>query len=1417
MKRFIACFLCIWSFAMGMQATDIENITILTERNGLSQNTVRDLMQDSQGFMWFCTINGLNRYDGKNFLNIYPALNNGAIHSDCRIREAVEDKHGFIWVLTYSETMYCYDPRLEQMVDFAPTDADKSYKNLLMDSSGDVWLWGSQGCLKVSIENGRPVGRKPGIEVLAEGKIQFVYEEKSSCIWIGTNEAIYQLMNGKITKVREGGPFWEAKQLSDGRTLFICADGICLYSPTDTSFHLYPSKSTIQNGHCAILDDRICLLTSRSQPQLLDLKTGKWLDVKNFFQGNDMDGAQFLVDNRGQVWVYNQTGVLWRHRPNHVFEPLHLIPPEQLRLISNERYTVYHDSRDIIWISTFGNGLFALNEKDGTLEHYTAGRDLPTNYLFRVIEDRSGEIWVGTELGGVVKISLSNYPLEIIRPAADKNNVERSNAVRMIYEDTAGCYWLGTRDGRLHIYAPDMQKRYEHRLSHSLPLTLVEDTLGRKWLGTKGEGLYIFTPSGDRILEKHMLVKNGKINEAYNNIYNIIRDDQNRIWLATFGNGLFLTRRDETGEIAFDHFTFGDIHLNSLRVIVQDRKGHMWLGTNNGIVFFNPDELIKDTTRFSVLHIHNDEGNSFMSEEVKELYEDREGRIWAATTGGGLNLFKPGRNGEDPDFIHYGKDRGLSNQMIQAITEDDTGNLWISTENGISKFNPSDERFENFMLSNPHHPIVFNDNACLQTHDGQLMFGSFNGAYRFAPENLLPHTIISPVLITGLRIDGLSMSPSLPDSPLQRSVTYTRKLVLDSSQRSFDIEYALPDYHTPELNQYAYYLDGYETSWNMTIGNNRASYRQVPPGDYTFRVKGCNSFGQWTKEETTLRVCILSPWWVSWWAITGYSVVGLVIMWIVFRTVRNVQRLRMAVVVEKQLTEYKLRFFTNISHEFRTPLTIIRGVIEDLAASKEVAPLIGKRLKLLVKSSTRLMRLINQLLEFRRLQNDKLTLNVQYISAKSFFYDIYQSFTEIAAQRSIDYTFNANFTTEKLLLDRDKMDKVTYNLLSNAFKHTPDGGKICLRLEILQARDKLVLNVSDSGEGVPPDKRKLLFVRFEQVNYHAGGIGIGLHLVAELVKVHKGDVAYRDSEWGGACFVVTLPLGADHYAATDIVESSPEEPTNRIVIDWPQTEELPPIESSGNHPYKIMVIEDDADVRELIAMQLEKHFTVVSSANGAEAMHVLSDESPDLIVCDLMMPEMDGLTFTRRLKSDFAVSHIPVILLTAYSTDEFRIKGIQAGADSYITKPFSMKYLLTRILKLIEARATLRQKFASEPGLSKPLSIPMTDFDKVFLEKVHALIEHHLGDADFKLNDYISDFGIGRTTFFNKVKSIAGCSPSEYIRVIRMKKAAELLVTTEDNVAEIGYKIGINDPAYFSRCFKQTFGKSPLQYRKDNF
>lgn len=562
-----------------------------------------------------------------------------------------------------------------------------------------------------------------------------------------------------------------------------------------------------------------------------------------------------------------------------------------------------------------------------------------------------------------------------------------------------------------------------------------------------------------------------------------------------------------------------------------------------------------------------------------------------------------------------------------------------------------------------------------------------------------------------------------------------------------------------------------------------------------------------------LNIVITPPFWETTWAYLFYFLVVVIVLYVAFCLIRNFNNLRNRIQVETQLTEYKLMFFTNISHEFRTPLTMIQGALEKIESLNKIPKEMVYPIQLMNKSTNRMLRLINQLLEFRKMQNNKLSLMLEETDVMVFFYDIYRSFKETADDKLIDFHFAPSTSSYKMFVDQSKLDKIVYNLLSNALKYTPKGGKVVFAIIVNEEVGKLFISVSDNGVGIPKEKQGELFSRFMQSGFSHNSVGIGLHLTYELVNVHKGSISFDENEGGGSVFTVILPLDSSVYGKNDFLVSSilQEESFVHEQCDTYLTVNHDSVTPDPLNKKRILIIEDDGDVRKFLETELGIYFEIISEPDGLSGLQKAQSFEVDLIICDVLMPGMNGFDVTRKLKRDFETSHIPIILLTAMSTSENKLEGVESGADAYITKPFSSRLLLARIFQLIEQREKLKRKFSNDPAMTSQ-ALCSTELDRKFGEKLQTILEKQLDNPEFTIEDFASAVGVSRAAFFRKVKGVTGYTPNEYMRILRMKRAMELLQEGIYNVSEIAYKVGMNDPLYFSKCFKSHFGAPPSAY-----
>ncbi len=731
--------------------------------------------------------------------------------------------------------------------------------------------------------------------------------------------------------------------------------------------------------------------------------------------------------------------------------------------------------------------------------------------------------------------------------------------------------------------------------------------------------------------------------------------------------------------------------------------------------------------------------------------------------------------------------------------------------------------------------------GCAQLKDGRLAFGNNHGPIIIHTKQIKNKEKIPSVTFTDLKLNGISVRPADMDSPLTAALAYTDAISLKYYQSSFVIDFSTFDYPISTNTRFSYKLEGYDDDWSIPSTLNFAAYKNLPAGTYYLHVKACSVSGIWSDNEETLEIKVTPPFWATGWAFFVYILIAGIIMYFVYRTIRNINNLRNKIKVEKQLTEYKLVFFTNISHEFRTPLTLIQGALDRIHRTHNIPKEIRYSIKLMDKSTQRMLRLINQLLEFRKMQNNKLALSLEETDVIAFLYEIYLSFQDTAESKNMDFKFIPSVNSYKMYIDKGNIDKISYNLLSNAFKYTPSCGKIEFSIYIDKQKQLLIMKVTDTGVGIPKEKRNELFKRFMQSSFSSDSIGVGLHLTHELVHVHKGNICYEENPSGGSIFIVTLPTDSSIYQSNDFLipenailkeeaqnhpslsalneenaHSESEEEIDKEVenIEKELKTELNASDQEGPlNKRKILIIEDDNDVREFLKEELTPYFEVAAEADGKNGLEYAHNNDIDLIISDVMMPGYNGFEITRKLKSDFSTSHIPIILLTALNAAESHLEGVKSGADSYITKPFSTKLLLASIFKLIEQRDKLKEKFSNDLSAKRPVMCT-SDKDKEFVENLTKIVEEQLTNPEFTADDFASMMSLGRTIFYRKVRGVTGYTPKEYLRIMRMKKAAELLSTKKYTVSEVTYMVGINDPFYFIRCFKAQFGISPSSYQK---
>lgn len=1096
-------------------------------------------------------------------------------------------------------------------------------------------------------------------------------------------------------------------------------------------------------------------------PKLQDVKMAD----KQLVQKWKVPNGRVLTDNKGGKWIYNNTGIL-RKVVGDSLITLRLLPNET-NYIDYERFNIVEDNHGLVWISTYGKGLFVFNHDLNQGQHFVANEKgespIASNYLLCITADRRDGVWVSAEYGGVSHLQVMDKGVVRIFPNG-RENLDLSNVVRMVKKQRDGSVMVGTRDGCLYHYSADMAQMLVKSHFDSNIYSVVEMPQGRMWIGTRGKGIYGI-PGLD--------FKNKKV-------FCLKPDDRGRMWIGTFGEGLSVAiPRGEGYEVRT--FFADSVGLNEVRCLAIDRKGMLWGGTSGGLFCVDPTRFAADGKGLRVYK---------RGSEIHDMLVDRQGRLWLTVPGEGLVCM------QDGNFRILDASQGLINNMVQSVVETEDGNLWVSTQQGVSCWKAKDNSFDNYLFSRVMMGNVYNENSAVCLDDGRVLLGGNYGL-----------TIINPSRISHVKGQTSVVFTSHP---------YSDEMTLSYEERSPKINFSTLDYSDVNNVKYTYWLEGYDSSWSVPSPTPWVNYQNLPFGSYRLHVKASYSDGIWGK-ESVLDISVEPPFYLSVWAWVFYALFLTVVIVMVVKSIREKNILKGKIKFEQESTRYKLVFFTNIAHEFRTPLTLIQGSLEKekrIMKTNHWQLELEKTVRTMDKSVQRMLRLIDQLLEFRKMQAGKLKLSLQETDVVMFVQGICKMFDDAAESKQIDFKFESQLPAYLMYLDQQKMDKVVFNLLSNAFKYTHAKGTISVSLSFT---DVMTIRVADTGVGIPQEKRELLFSRFMQSSYTGESFGIGLHLTHELVRTHHGEITYQENEGGGSVFVVTIPLQKDCYEASDfLVKDSPilkaDLTKERDGQEEKTTDAVPSAPSAPLNRRTILLIEDDNDVREFLLSELESCFDLKVASDGKAGIAMAKELDVDLIVSDVMMPGMNGFELTKRLKNSFETSHIPIILLTALSTDENVLEGTESGADAYITKPFSPQLLMARILQLLNQREILRQKFGKVPQEIRSAML-RNEQDSLFVKRLDSIVYSRLGEQDLSVDKVAGLLHLGRTIFYKKVRGTTGYTPNEYIRVIRLRKAAELLKEGEKNVSEVAYAVGFDNPYYFSKCFKEQFGMPPSHYR----
>jgi len=912
-------------------------------------------------------------------------------------------------------------------------------------------------------------------------------------------------------------------------------------------------------------------------------------------------------------------------------------------------------------------------------------------------------------------------------------------------------------------------------------------------------------------------------------VYFTFQDSKGHIWVGVLAGGLNLLS-EEHGQTVFKHKYNGLKRYPSyglymdVRNITEDNDGRIWVGTMDGLMSFSSRFTSPEQIEFETYRGQSASSN-IADNDIYVLYRDREGSIWVSVFGGGVSkLIGYDKITRRPLFKSYGLREGLNTDVVVSIVEDKDKYLWFVTEDGLSRFDRKTERIRNFDKYDGFFNVKMEESSALKTFDGELWLGCKQGVLIFSPDKIETLNVSYQTYIVDFQVSNRDLRSFREDPILMESVKYADNIELKHNQSMFTIEFAALNYYNQNRVSYKYILEGYETEWHFNGKNRIASYTNVPPGEYVFRVQSIDEANPELLSEKTLHITILPPWWRTWWAYTIYTLIGLALLWAILKLTFFMIRMKNDIYIEQRLSELKIKFFTNISHELRTPLTLIKGPIQELKDKESLTEKGKQYVELMEKNTNQMLQLVNQILDFRKIQSGKMRLHVSQINLNTLVQSFQKEFRVLAEENEISFNFQLADETIYLWADKEKLETVIRNIISNAFKFTPSGGSIFVSTGLVEGSERCYIRVEDNGVGIPQNKLSEIFERFSQGenarNAYYQGTGIGLALSKEIISLHHGLVKAESEAQQGAVFTVELLLGKEHYKPSEVdfyVGDSEAEAVGSDLSSAETQEVVNEEEGMDASLPTVLLVEDNKDLGNLLKLQLEDRYNIYLAANGVEGLKKVHLYHPDIVVTDQMMPEMSGTEMLQRIRQDFQISHIPVIILTAKNDDEAKTKAISMGANAYITKPFSKDYLIARIEQLLGERKLFRERVWTHSEEAQPDNYEqyLVKKDIQLLEKIHQVIEENLDNSDFNIDTIAANVGLSRSAFFKKLKSLTGLAPVDLVKEIRLNKSIELIKNTDMSISEIAFAVGFKDSGYYSKCFRKKYDQTPREYMNE--
>jgi len=1336
---------------------------------GLSSSTCLEVFQDSDGFIWVGTIDGLNKYNGYGFEVFRPEIDNPKSISSNRISSITEDASGNLWIAT-SNGLNVFNKKR------------KAFHRINLQ--GNV--------------------REPKSRNLIN---TVFYDSTKNNLWVGTKNGLYLASLDNFDTNLNSWPVFR---------LF-------------THSSLNP-QSVDNNDISSIFKDKEGNIWVSSTGQYLNLYVEGndtferiLIDVNETFELGHLPKS-VLVDEKGNFWIGNDLSrlVFW-DKKNNTFN---LISPVERSI---PIFDLYLDKDNNKWVATDGYGLFLLDKKGNIVQHIENDPEvpfsLPNNQPSKILQDDEGIFWFATYNKGIAKLALSKSKFGHYFYKSGTTEGLSARIAQSVMQDTKGRIWIGTDGGGLNLFNEDSFtfSHYRHQpdnsntLSSDKILYLEESFDGSIWVCTWDGGLNRFYPQSNNVQQfKHDPFNPKSIGQ--NTVWCAVEDQQNRLWTGTQTAGLNL-RIPESGEfIRFTHQAEDTTSILSDFVfsLFIDSQQRLLIGTSVGVNVLELKQL-EDNNLGGLTFTFIDEDN-ILGKRINFITEDHAHNIWLGTD---LGLHK--LNADLQLIRTYSVKDGLPSNLIIGIQEDDQHNLWLTTKSGISRLNINDDSFENFNVNDGLQGMEFQSKSITKTQDGRIIAGGINGFNIFFPTDVGgEYQSVQPV-ITNLKLfnEVVNVGDTIDDHVLlKESISQTDELVLKHNQGYVTFEYVALHLQNPERVKYAYRMAGLESEFVHEGKSRAASYSGLAPGNYTFEVKAYLDGDLENANEASIHIRVLPPLWKTWWAYLIYIISFIILSWLAIRFYVKIVREEK----EHELDQLKLKFFINVSHEFKTPLTLILNPVDKILSAYNNPEEVRDSALRIQRSARRLLSLMNQLLDFRKMDLGKTPLELVKGDLVKFTKDTFLLFEDLAQSKALNFTFKSSSQSLVGYFDPDKLEKILTNLLSNAVKFTNSEGSISISVnfKIKGGKEYAEIIVRDTGIGFKQEQLKEVFNRFFHVDNSKTGTGIGLNFTKGLVEIHKGQIMVESEYQKGSSFIVHLPIDKRAYKrvqlkelpstylqSSDAIRSTEYElaitdAQNHIDEELENQEEL-------KRP-TILIVEDNKELRSHLRKELRTHYKVREAANGIEGLEKINKFYPDIVISDVMMPEMDGFEMCRQVKTRLETCHIPMILLTARSLEEDRIEGYDTGADEYLPKPFNIGVLKARINNLLESKKRLREKFSAIGEMLPSNEVANNTLDEAFLDKVTTIILDNISDQDFRLEQLLKKVGMSRSQFYRKINSLTGKNPSHFIRIIRLRYALDLLKKNEYSIKEIAYMSGFNSSAYFTKSFREHFGKAPNQY-----